>query len=318
MNVKTVTMLTAIAMLAGCAHTQNTTRNQQDDNLQLSYTIRDGYHQGQRDTQHGYFVVFDVSEEQTPKIIDIYQENPRVQDWKNKEILFVSRDLSEVQPAWRTWYEYDEGSETFTCWKGIFRSEEYSKRHDYNPCDSILRDNFASKGDVGRNTFNAVFSLGLTALTGTAQYSTRIDRLKVAQLIENTQMMAAIQTRQRELAAQEAEHAEIARLEEERQQQIRERQRQIEAAAMEQRRQQAAIERQQREVEYTRWRRTLAVGSSTFCGFVIERNGPIVRIAVNTPLQGYDAEQWLKIEEVFPEHLGCRNINGRLQTARDP
>jgi len=87
---------------------------------------------------------------------------------------------------------------------------------------------------------------------------------------------------------------------------------------MERRRQQAAIERQQREVEYTRWRRTLAVGSSTFCGAVIELRGPMVKIAVNTLLPGYPSEQWLKIDEVYPAHLGCRNRNGVLSTAADP
>jgi len=92
----------------------------------------------------------------------------------------------------------------------------------------------------------------------------------------------------------------------------------IDREAMERRRQQAAIERQQREMEYTRWRRTLAVGSSTFCGYVIERNGPMVKIAVNTPLPGYAAEQWLKIDEVYPVHLGCRNRNGTLSTTADP
>jgi len=144
-------------------------------------------------------------------------------------------------------------------------------------------------------------------LTGAVYHSVSIDKSKVAALIENTRIIAAIQVRQREIAAQEAEaerlraeRAEIAR-------QARERQRQ-----------QAAIELQQREVEYTRWRRTLTVGSSTFCGFVIERNGPMVKIAVNTLLPGYPSEQWLKIDAVYPAHLGCRNRNGVLSTATDP
>jgi len=330
MNLKVVTVLAATAALAGCASTPNTEHAalQQHDNLQLGYTIHDGYrnHNYERgSTPDGFFVVFDVSAENAPRIIGIYPVRPAVEDWQNKEILFVSSDLSEVQPDWRTWYGYAEDLGVFGCMKGVFRSDEYNNRDDYNPCDSTLSKVLINKRDVGFNAFITVFSLGLAPLTGTAQYSVRIDKSKIAALAENTQMMTALRETQRRIAEQEAEAeriradlAEIDRQKEERQQQIRERQRQIEAEAMERRRQQAAIEQQQREVEYTRWRRTLTTGISTFCGYVIELKGPMVKIAVNVPLQGYDSEQWLKIDEVYPAHLGCRNRNGILSTAADP
>jgi len=323
MTLKVVTTLAATVALAGCASTPNTTHAtlHQHDKLQLDYTVRNGYRTQnyqwgptREQYQNGYFVVFDVSAEQAPRIIDIHRTRPVVEDWKDKEILFVTGDLSEVQPDWRTWYGYSEDLAAFTCMKGALRSDGRNHRNDYNPCDSTLSEEFKNKDDTRFNAFVGVFSFGASVVTGTTQYSVKIAISKVAALIENTQMMAALQVRQGEVAAQEAEaerlrveRAEIARQEEERQQQIRERQRQ-----------QAAIERQQREVEYTRWRRTLAVGSSTFCGYVVELKGPMVKIAVNTPLQGYDSEQWLKIDEVYPAHLGCRNRNGILSTAADP
>jgi len=329
MNLKVVAVLTATAVLAGCASTPNTEHAalQQHDNLQLGYTIHDGYrtHNYERgSTRDGYFVVFDVSAENAPRITGIYPVRPAVEDWQNKEILFVSKDLSEVQPDWRAWHPY-EVSGRFICWKGPIRMDGYSELNDYNPCNSTLTKSSARVDNIVNTVANAVFSLGLGALSGSGQYSVVIDKQKVAALIENTQMMTALRETQRRIAEQEArvermraDLAEIDRQEEERQQQIREHQRQIEAEAMERRRQQAAIERQQREVEYTRWRRTLAVGSSTFCGFVIERNGPMVKIAVNTLLPGYPSEQWLKIDEVYPARLGCRNRNGILSTAADP
>jgi len=322
MNLKVVAVLTATMALAGCASTQNAERAalQEHDNLQLGYIIHDGY-PNQNDqrgsTRDGYFVVFDVSAENAPKITGIYPMRPVVEDWQDKEILFVSGDLSEVQPDWRTWYPY-EVSGRFICWKGSFNFDYDKELNDYNPCNSTLTKSSARVDNIVNTVANAVFSLGVGALTGSGQYSVVIDKPKVAALIENTQMMTALRETQRRIAEQEAraermraDLAEIDRQEEERQQQIRERQRQIEAEAMERRRQQAVIERQQREVEYTRWRRTLAVGSSTFCGFVIERNGPMVKIAVNTLLPGYPSEQWLKIDEVYPAHLG-------LSTAADP
>jgi len=334
MNLKVVMVLTATVALAGCASTQNTelATLHQHDKLQLDYTVRNGYRTQnyqwgptREQYQNGYFVVFDVSENQAPRIINIQRSRPVVEDWKDKEILFVTGDLSEVQPDWRTWYDYSEDLAVFTCMKGALRSAEGNHRNDYNPCDSTLAEDFKNNADTRFNAFVGVFSFGASAVTGTTQYSVKIAISKVAALVENTRMMAALQVRQMEIAKQEAEaerlraeRAEIARLEEERQQQIRERQRQIEAEAMERRRQQAAIERQQREVEYTRWRRTLAVGSSTFCGFVIERNGPMFKIAVNTPLPGYASEQWLRVEEIYPPQLGCRNRNGILSTVADP
>jgi len=323
MNLKVMAALTATAVLAGCASTPNTehTTFQEHDKLQLGYTIHDGYpnrNVRQNSTRNGYFVVFDVSVEQAPRIIDIQQTRPTVEDWQNKEILFVSEDLSEVQPDWRTWNPHSENLKTFICWKGSFSVDDYSVLNDYNPCDSTLTQASATAVDVVSTITNTLLTLGVGALTGSAQYSVRIDRSKVAALIETTQMMTALRETQRRVAEQEAKiermRADLAEID----RKETERQRQIEAEAMERRRQQAAIERQQREVEYTRWRRTLAVGSSTFCGFVIERNGPMVKIAVNTLLPGYPSEQWLKIDEVYPADLGCRNRNGTLSTAADP
>ncbi len=60
------------------------------------------------------------------------------------------------------------------------------------------------------------------------------------------------------------------------------------------------------------WRKSIKIGSDTFCGPVIEMRAPMVKIAVRAQLQGFPNEAWLKTSELFPSEYGCRNTNGRL------
>lgn len=60
------------------------------------------------------------------------------------------------------------------------------------------------------------------------------------------------------------------------------------------------------------WRKTLQVGSDTFCGPVIEVRHPMVKIFISVQLQGFGNEAWLKSSDIFPPEYGCRNVNGRL------
>jgi len=60
------------------------------------------------------------------------------------------------------------------------------------------------------------------------------------------------------------------------------------------------------------WRSRLKVGDDTFCGMVIEAKSPMFKIAVNTPLQGYASEVWLRADQIYEPSAGCRNTNGRL------
>jgi len=282
MNLKVVAVLTATAALVGCAHTQNTTNNTTIDEIDytsLGYVVLNGAYP----REDGYFVVFDMSNEQHPQIIGIHSKRPRVENWVDKEILFVSNDLTEVQPDWHVLYERDEDDKRFICRKGQkAASEFYNQAYlSYNPCDSRLTTylDYANNQTVVAHYMGRIKEYSLLN-----QYPVGLSNTRTVRLIESTQMMTAVQAKLREFAAQER----------------------------------ATIERQQREIEYTHWRRTLAVGSSTFCGYVVELKGPMVKIAVNAPLQGYDSEQWLKIDEVYPARLGCLNRNGILSTMINP
>ena len=96
-----------------------------------------------------------------------------------------------------------------------------------------------------------------------------------------------------------------------------------EASEQESRRRQAAREaaeqarqlaEQQKNMATLEFRRTLTIGSKTFCGPVINLRGPMVQIAINAPLAGFTAEPWLDKNEIYPATLaGCRNNNGRLR-----
>ncbi|MCH7344196.1 hypothetical protein LZ017_12500 [Pelomonas sp. CA6] len=80
-------------------------------------------------------------------------------------------------------------------------------------------------------------------------------------------------------------------------------------------RKQAEIDERNRQAELKRvaeWRKTLQLGSDTFCGPVIEVRGPMIKIAVRVQLPGFGNEAWLKTHEVYPANYGCRNVNGRL------
>lgn len=65
--------------------------------------------------------------------------------------------------------------------------------------------------------------------------------------------------------------------------------------------------------ELTAFRKRLKVGDDTFCGYVIEINRPMVKIALAAQLQGFGSEKWLRIEDVYPSHFGCINQNGNIR-----
>lgn len=74
-----------------------------------------------------------------------------------------------------------------------------------------------------------------------------------------------------------------------------------EAAEIEKQRQQAEEARKLNELKHlATFRKSLAEGDSTSCGLVIEKKAKLVKIQ---PKSG--AEQWVKIEEVFPSSQPC-------------
>lgn len=105
-----------------------------------------------------------------------------------------------------------------------------------------------------------------------------------------------------------AQIAEEKRVQEKRradQERVEEQQR-LAAAAKE-----SELNREKMAIEF---RKNIAIGSDTHCGPVINVRKPMVQVAVNAPLNGYSAEPWLKIQDVYPANVAsCRNINGQLQ-----
>lgn len=79
--------------------------------------------------------------------------------------------------------------------------------------------------------------------------------------------------------------------------------------ALQKEREKIARQEDQRNAEF---RKTLKIGTDTFCGPVIELRRPMVKIAVNVQLQGFGTEAWLKESQIYPAYCGCRNINGQL------
>lgn len=60
------------------------------------------------------------------------------------------------------------------------------------------------------------------------------------------------------------------------------------------------------------WSKNIELGDDTFCGPVIQVNGPMIKIAIRVQLPGYPSEAWLKRTELYPPSVTCRNINGNL------
>lgn len=60
------------------------------------------------------------------------------------------------------------------------------------------------------------------------------------------------------------------------------------------------------------FRRTIKLGSDTFCGPVINIRGPMIQIAARVALDGFTGEPWLKITEVYPRSVArCSNVMGQ-------
>lgn len=63
--------------------------------------------------------------------------------------------------------------------------------------------------------------------------------------------------------------------------------------------------------ELSAWRKTVAVGTHTHCGPVLERRGTLVQ--VYSPVESYGNEHWIEISDLYPEgNKGCYFSNGHL------
>jgi hypothetical protein len=68
------------------------------------------------------------------------------------------------------------------------------------------------------------------------------------------------------------------------------------------------------EIELKKWQSALNVGDNTFCGYIVQINGPMLKIAVIAELRGFGSEKWLHKKFIYPPKYGCQNSKGELST----
>ncbi len=279
-------------------------------------------------------------------------ESAPVKNFTSDEVLQFSADFTRVQPDFRVWLQPSSKTNVYLCLTAGLKKEEGNTRSDYNPCDSSLTS--VSDSQVTSNVLLSVIALGTRSIRRQVVIDPVkvVSLLEESQLIQKVmdlrterwlsqyrnQFTAIDSTRDIEsfvsqyaskdpenllpqanakremMLAKDAERAraqEIAANERREASEQESRRRQAAREAAEQARQ---LAEQQKNMATLEFRRTLTIGSKTFCGPVINLRGPMVQIAINAPLAGFTAEPWLDKNEIYPATLaGCRNNNGRLQ-----
>lgn len=124
----------------------------------------------------GYFLVFDRTDGALT-LKSIEKTRPKtIAEFQKQEIIFVNADLTIAAPDYRTFIAQPK-QDGFTCWTGALRSRSHNQTTDYNPCESALTQLSAN---VGSYVANAVFTLGLGAVTGTGTKTATLDFDKVS------------------------------------------------------------------------------------------------------------------------------------------
>lgn len=148
----------------------------------LGITVGSGLSRyGQRD---GYYLVFE-KDGSGWRLASIENRARQIDKLSNKEILFVSRDIREVEPDYRDG-EISPKTTQFTCRSGMINQEKSGKRN-YNPCDSSLTPTIDYK--VGTQALLTVATLGLNVLTGTGVRDVAVDKTKVLALLQETKAL---------------------------------------------------------------------------------------------------------------------------------
>ena len=238
----------------------------------------------------------------------------------NQEVLEFIKTFRYVQPAWRQWIIASSGPDAPQTNSFMRASANVAYICDsrattayYSPCRSsfvdpperlrVLRKDkvVAAVREIGGST--AV--LEAVKRGQDSDYHYRFREARTSAEIEA--YIAAYEKNDPEGLVEEAQRHLTAVRAQEREAQLRQ---QKESAAREAKR--------RKDVEALRtklaaWRKSLKIGSDTFCGPVIELRLPMVKIAVTAQLQGFAAETWLKIDELYPDWMAsCFNTNGRV------
>jgi hypothetical protein len=71
-------------------------------------------------------------------------------------------------------------------------------------------------------------------------------------------------------------------------------------------------------VKLQAWRKTLKVGDKTFCGYIVDKNDAMIKIALNAKLAGYANEEWVHLDDTFEVNSSCINRNGHVSPRYNP
>ena len=112
-----------------------------------------------------------------------------VTDFGSREILYLSGDLSYVEPDFRVW-AINNKKTRFKCWTGLLQTRESQAREDYNPCDSSLTS--MADAQLGAQAILTVISLGTNLLTGTSVREVEVDKAKVLALLQQTNVLGQL------------------------------------------------------------------------------------------------------------------------------
>jgi len=125
-----------------------------------------------------------------PYYNDLYIEP---NDFRNKEVLFVSSGLDIIAPAFAS-YKFVEVRQAFLCGSGSKRVTgiDSSDRTAYNPCDSSLTSARNTGTSIIANTALTVLSAGLNIVTGSSATFVDTDKEKVAGLVVNSELFECL------------------------------------------------------------------------------------------------------------------------------
>lgn len=313
--IRVLAVLLSFSTLVGCASSAPKGVTSLADGTSITV----GYKEAMP-AEPGYFVVVERVDDQQWVVKRISERPINGRDNDNQEVLYVNKGRDFVQPFFERTIETTEGfnGNTFQCALLLIDKARYG------PCTSDLTR--ASVADsVGGNVVSALATLGLAS-----GYHVVVDHNRLLSVIESSNILAAIGEHEDQVWLDEYTSAYflattstdldrfIATYSDNDPDNLipmaigrRENLASMELAAQQRLEAQAATREAARAEQVQAFRQSLAIGVETNCGPVIETRSDMVK--VYSPVSGYGNEHWLRRDELFPSHFGCRFLNGRYQ-----
>lgn len=162
----------------------------------VEQTLRDmgltvGNGQSKERKRSGYYVTFEKAGSGW-RVAAVATTPPTLKDYSDSEILFFAKDLSLVDPDYRTGQVMSKTGQ-FSCSTGLLQP---GTSQIYEPCHSSLTSTTDAK--LGTQAVLAVASLGISLVTGTTLREVGVDREKVLALIQQTDTFNRLQQLKRE------------------------------------------------------------------------------------------------------------------------